>query len=351
VTPRTDELSTTLSCHRCGYDLRAHPREGKCPECEASVAESRRVAAVPQRPAWRESDPRWRRRVLAGAWMLVFLPVLEGLHYSGWTERIPAANVFRFPETLRTLEETFLFGTGGVHTPLVFCMGVVLLFAKERGRRHNHLDWTRRWGVICSYVALLLGAAPILFIGALVLAGIAAAFISMPLRNQPAVTQFFIDVSTTYLLYGPHPEEMAEIVLVAFSSVLILLACVPLYDALRSSGPRWLAAVLLAPLAIFSLTYIVQVGLSCAGLSKATPDDFYSHRMYFDPDQLVAALAGGYSEWNAPGAVASTCVEGAKWLLVLAIATWLTVAQLAAWRRGTLRRVAQVGTPTCGLVG
>ena len=75
MAPDVTGTSADLPCHRCGYDLRAHPPDGQCPECGASVAESRRLAAIPLRPAWRDSDPRWRRRILAGAWVLVLLPL------------------------------------------------------------------------------------------------------------------------------------------------------------------------------------------------------------------------------------------------------------------------------------
>jgi len=44
MTTSTDEISSELPCHACGYDLRAHPLDGVCPECGASVAEARRVA-------------------------------------------------------------------------------------------------------------------------------------------------------------------------------------------------------------------------------------------------------------------------------------------------------------------
>src|SRR3982751_5743669 len=79
MTAHTAEICADLPCDRCGYDLRAHPQDGKCPECGASVAESRRLAAIPRRPAWRDSDPRWRRRVLGGIWILVLLPLLTAL--------------------------------------------------------------------------------------------------------------------------------------------------------------------------------------------------------------------------------------------------------------------------------
>src|SRR5436189_2667498 len=101
-------ISAEPLCDRCGYDLRAHPQDGKCPECGASVAESRRLAAVPRRPAWRDSDPRWRRRMLAGTWILVLLPLMDALHRFGWASSVRVPNVFGFPGTVRTLDETFL---------------------------------------------------------------------------------------------------------------------------------------------------------------------------------------------------------------------------------------------------
>ena len=75
----TGEMSVGVPCHVCGYDVRAQPRNGTCPECAATVAESRRLAAVPRRPAWRDCDPRWRRRVLAGVWLLALLPLMQVL--------------------------------------------------------------------------------------------------------------------------------------------------------------------------------------------------------------------------------------------------------------------------------
>src|SRR6185369_17172700 len=224
MTAQTDQMPVDLPCHRCGYDLRAHPPDGKCPECGASVAESSRLSAIPLRPAWRDSDPRWRRRMLAGAWILVLLPLMDALKTFKWASNIPVPTVFNFRGGVRTLDETFL-SSMDVYPPLIFCIGVVLLFSKERGRRRGQLDWTRRWGIICSYTALLLSATVILFLPALVLAGNAAIFQSMPLKYQPEVTPFLVKLSTTYLRYGPYPKSVSLIVLVLCSSITMLLAC------------------------------------------------------------------------------------------------------------------------------
>jgi hypothetical protein len=187
TTAPAGEMTTELPCHRCGYDLRATPPDGTCPECAASVTESRRMAAIPRRPAWRDSDPRWRRRVLAGAWVLVLLPLMDALRAFQWAPSIPVPTVIGANDPIRTLDDTFIYWPG-VYQSLIFCVGMALLFSRERGRQCGRWDWTRRWGVLCSYVTLLLSFAPILFICALVMVGISALFMSMPPKYQPAVT-------------------------------------------------------------------------------------------------------------------------------------------------------------------
>jgi hypothetical protein len=332
VTEKSSEKSAELPCDRCGYDLRAHPHDAKCPECELPVAESLKWAGIPRRPAWRDSDPRWRRRMLAGMWILVLLPLADAIKTSGWASSVTVPNVFGFPGAIR-LDETFLFNLG-VYQLLVFCIGAVLLFSKERQRRRARLDWTRRWGVICSYVVLLLSAADILFIVALVCAGIAAVFISMPLKYQPGVTRLFVGLSWGYLRHGPYPKEISLAVVVAFSSITILLACVPLFDALRSTGPKWLAPSLLAPLALFSLMHLMQAGLYGIGLSGMTPIEMSRDAVYFWPELLVKGVAELATIGTLTGFGREFAVEAAKWCVVLAIVVWLSIAQFAAWWQG-----------------
>jgi hypothetical protein len=331
MTPNA-HISAELPCHRCGYDLRAHPSDGKCPECGASVAEAIRVAAVPRRPAWRDSDPRWRRRLLAGVWVLVFLPLMELLRASGWASSIPVPNVIGFPGAVRTLDETYLYSLS-LYPPLAFCVGVVLLFSKERRRRPAPLDWTRRWGVACSYIVLLLSVVQVLFISALVLVGISAVFLSMPPKYQPGVTQLFVNVSWFYLRYGPDPKDSSVAVLVAFSSITVLLACVPLFDALRSTRLKRYAGIFLAPLALFAVLHLGQVGLYCVGLSGGPTAAVFRYGNYFWPDVLLRYITGAPTGLNIIGSVPiAFFVEAAKWCIVLVIAVWLSVAQLAAWR-------------------
>jgi hypothetical protein len=327
---QTAPTSAELPCHNCGFDLRAHPPEGKCPECEASVAEARRVAAIPRRPRWRDADPRWRRRMLAGLWLLVLLPVINASLSFEWASYVPVPAFF---DTVRTIDET-LAADRWVYQPLLFCMGVVLLFGKERGRRPSRLDWTRRWGVLCSYVVLLLTAASFLFLGALVLVGIAALLYTLPLIHQHPAERFFAAVSAGYLKYGLHPKPIASLVLYAFSSIVILLACVPLFEALRSSGSKRVAAILPVPLALFALMHLVQAGRYFLDPSSLTFQDTYFLGLYFRPGLLVDYLEG--STWNSflPEIPLSAFVmEATKWCVVLAILVWLSIAQLAAWRR------------------
>jgi hypothetical protein len=182
---------------------------------------------------------------------------------------------------------------------------------------------------------LLLSAAPVVFIAALVLAGISAIFLSMPLKYQPGVTQLFVDVSAALLRYGPHPKPVAGGVLAAFSSFAILLACVPLFDALRSSGPTRLAAILLAPLALFSLMYLAQAGRYCLGFSGASSADVVRYGVYFWPEVLVRHIADLPARPNLSGSVRSAVlVEAAKWCIVLTIAVWLSIARLGARWQG-----------------
>jgi hypothetical protein len=340
MTPPTDELCATLPCHGCGYDLRAHPPDGKCPECGASVAESRRVAGIPRRSAWRESDARWRRRMLCGAWLLVLLPLVDVVKAFEWGSSVRVPAVFELGSSVRTLDATYLYNLG-VYQKVIFCMGVVLLFAKERGRRRGRLDWTRRWGVLCSYVVSLLSGVSVFLISALVLVGLAAVFLSMPSKFQPEVTQSLVGVGAAWLRYGLYPSDASYAASVAFSSIAILLACSALFDALRSCGPRVLAAILLAPLALFSLMHLAQVARYCLGPSDESEAGIYWLGMYFRPQLLVSHIAGHPTEWGlSQFEFSDFLVEAVKWCAVFGIAVWLSVAQVLAWRKplGVLRR-------------
>ena len=320
--PPPDLTSTALHCDACGYDLRAHPTDGKCPECGASVAESQRLAAIPRRPAWRDSDPRWRRRMLAGAWVLALVPLMALLDASGWASRLAVPTPFEFKNIPMTIRTTFAFEFQ-MYDYLTFCIGVVLLFSKERNRRPARLDWTRRWGVTTTYGVFLLGIPRFAFITALVMTGIGALFMSMRLRYQPALTSLFVNLGTAYIYHGPYPGPLVTGSLPAFSSVAILLACVPLFNALRSSGPKLPAALLLAPLFIASLVQLNDIVLFTLGLATLSTARTY-YPFYFNPQLLLTGFSGPSFRF---------LLEAAKWSACLAIAIWLSIAQIMAWRR------------------
>jgi hypothetical protein len=321
-------LEKEIPCHACGYDVRAQPADGICPECGASVAESRRLAPVPRRPAWRDSDPRWRRRMLAGVWILTLVPLMSALLTFGWASDIPVPTFFKVQGS-QSLAGSFLPLSYACFT---FCIGIVLLFAKERNRQPHRLDWTRRWGIITSYLVLFLGIPTFAFITALVAIGIAALFLSMRAVDQPPFTGFLTHLGTAFIYYGPNPGPLLYLSLVVFSSAAVLLACVPLYNALRSSGPKELALILLAPLVIGSLVqfaYVAQYSVNPASAPTSTLGYFY-----FAPNVLLSRFTyrGGnpFVVGRASATPLEFIIECTKWFAILAIAIWLTIAQIAA---------------------
>ena len=130
--------------------------------------------------------------------------------------KFPVPDVFSSWGSVRTLDETFLFQTR-VYQRLLFCVGVVLMFSKERGAEawSFGLDTPLGASSALTFVSLL-SAAPTLLISALVLTGIAALFQSIPLKYQPRATQFCVDLGAGYLRYGPYPKEICGIALVGF---------------------------------------------------------------------------------------------------------------------------------------
>jgi hypothetical protein len=350
IEPPVPETPAELPCHTCGYDLRVHAQDGKCPECGASVADAIKWAAVPRRPRWRDSDPRWRRRILAGVWVLVLIPLMEVLNVTGWGSRILVPAALDHGGPTQPLNES-LISWAGVYQPLMFCIGVVLLFSKERGRQPAKLDWTRRWGVVCSYSIFVLTTTQFLFLLGLVLVGIGAVFQSIPLKYQPRGTRVIVDVSTGYLRHGPHAGYAAGVAAVCFSSIVILLACLPLFDALRSSGSKRYARILLAPLALFALMYLIQVANYSMFSSKTVAPDVFRFWIYFWPDLPVEKLGRSpvYSSFSGSFIIAFSgslliafWVEVVKWCVVLSIAVWLSIAQFNAWRQ---KRVTVLKSP------
>jgi hypothetical protein len=255
---------------------------------------------------------------------------MDVLEKSGLASHLSVPTFWTYGPT--PLDQTFLC-TSGVYPCIVFCIGVVLLFSKERGRRSSRLDWTRRWGIICSYVVALLSAAILLIMPALVMAGISRLFMGIPPKYQPSVTGVFVELSTRYLRYGPYPKEITHYVLMMFSSVTMLLACVPLWEALCSGPLKGFAKFILAPLALFALMNIAQASFVALGFSHLSwSDPFWLLGPYFRPALLVwnSSKYGGFilpPQWH------TFVIECVKWFIIFAVAVWLSIAQLASRRK------------------
>ena len=98
----------------------------------------------------------------------------------------------------------------------------------------------------------------------------------------------------------------------------------------HAPGPE----ILLAPLALFSLVHLAQAGRYSLTLARGTWPDVFLPEVYFRPELLVMHVAGLPVGWIMPGPVGlgAFLVEATKWLFVLIIAIWLSLAQVAAWR-------------------
>ncbi len=316
--------STALPCATCGYDLRVTPREGICPECATPVEKAIELAKIPIRPAWRDSDPRWRRRMVAGAWVMVFVPLVEVLLWSDLGKRIPVVSYDFQGFSVGSIDTSFF---AFIFLYVSFCVGVVLFFAREQYRRRNPLDWTRRWGVFVSYAVLIVGVPYFAVVTSLVMVGISALFMSLPYENQPAVAGLVRELGIGYLLYAPHGSDNLPHGLAVLSACAILLACASMYQALRSTGPRALAAIPLIPLALAAVWQIGAAAIDWNNLSPLSqPPPFF-----FAPGYLRSGLDA--STFRDIPSLQGFLHEVAKWLPFVVIALWLSIAQLHAWRR------------------
>ena len=325
-------------CLRCGYDLRATPAEGNCPECNTPVSESVAFAAIPVRPAWKDSDPRWRRRIVAGLWVIVLMPLLPLANELGLVEKIKTPALYGVEATQR-LDESFLFDFFSNRDLLFFCVGFVLLFAKERGRRTTRLDWTRRWGVLGCYAVALMGVSMFATIWGLVLIGISALHLTLPIEAVPPQADAMAWMGDRLARYSPQLSDFGWVVLPTASTLVALLACGPLYDALRSSlpsrRPRLMAMSMLLPLALIAGGTVLWLLIQMA-IHRADVDRYQMPPFYFLGSESTARLLLG----NFDGAfqmrypLRSGWVDGLKYLTFVVIATWLTIAQFRTWRRG-----------------
>ena len=331
--PTPDALAE-VPCHRCGYDVRAHGEDGVCPECAASVAESRRLAAIPVRPKWGESDPRWRRRMLAGVWLLVMVPLADVVNVFGWADKVLMPNLYGGFLAGQTLRDTMIFWSF-LYQAVVMCMGLALIFSPERGRRHDWLDWLKPWGVFGCYIVLLLAAVDVLFVTALVTAGIAALFMSIAANYQPAATPWFVEIGYAYLRFGPSPGNAAFVALSVSSTLTILLACVPLYDALRATVDKknwWAARIAAWPLAVVAAVYLMRLAGYILGIAGAMDLGELITVYYTGSSQVAKGLATFLNGGGFLSLFTLSLTELTKWGTTLGIALWLLAAQFLVRR-------------------
>ena len=326
-------VSDDLHCDRCGYDLRATPADGVCPECGMAVEDSIELAKLPVRPRWRDSDPRWRRRMVAGAWLLALIPAMDVLEQIGWSERIMLPALFE--GGLRPLSETF-FSTFWTLPYLLYCTGFALLLTPESERRRGRFDWTRRWGMIGLSLVVMLGFLELMIVPALVGLGVTALFFTLPLSHQPEMAELLGTVSIELLclpLQGGTDQSFAA--LLAISGLVVIFACVRLFDALRSIGPWWLAAALLSLLVIPMTLQVVAAALFFVEHPRA--EDLPIAPFFVEPWNLVFEIVTLYYDAMSPSAVTlHGMVEMVKWFGIVTFATCLTVAQIhARWTRGS----------------
>jgi len=193
----------------------------------------------------------------------------------------------------------------------------------------------------------LLNAVSFLFIVALVSTGIAALFQAMPPKYQPPVTPFLAYFSTTYLRHAPRPKNIWVVVTVAFSSIAILLACIPLFNALHSTGRKRPAAILLGAFVLLSLVHLGQAAYACLDLPNLGRSEAIHYQFYFAPDLLLDLIDRlttdrNFSLWTS----APSIIEAGKWSMLLITALLLTTAQWTAWSQNTKTKTPEPPLPS-----
>jgi hypothetical protein len=278
-----------LICHRCEYDLRATDELGVCPECGEPVSESKKMAVVPKRPAWADSDPRWRRRILLGLWIIVCVPLVDVLKTTGVLKLVPAVNLFG-PRTgvesmndMMIAEPWFLF-----YLPfIVFSMGLALLFTFERGRQVYQLEWTRRMGVFASFIQLFACLCAAATLPVYTAAGISALFMSLPLTNQPQGGEILSSLMWGFVRVGlssdwtPWIHSMASIVTLGLASIW-------LYHAIRSSYGKMLATVLVAGLMLTCTAWMAWAGWATAQIVVSDEKAGTMYKLYDNNTPVIA---------------------------------------------------------------
>ncbi len=274
--------------------------------------------------------------MLLGCWVLALLPLFSILQRTGVADQIQLPSILPFDKTTNTLGSNFY--ADWLDPFFTFFIGITLLFAKERFRRRGFIDSIRRVGILVCVGVLFLGIASFGLIVALVGLGISALLHTLPIENQPPETHVLAWVSTRYFDYAPNSTLWASSLLIAFSAAAVLLACVVLFEVLRSTLPMGkgrarrrgmiLAALPTLPLAILA---VVQLAAAVAVYFQHRTEDHLPYAFFYFEPQSVAVVFQ-----NLPAGRGATVLyyyaDIIKWLSCVVIALWLTTAQIASWR-------------------
>lgn len=121
-------------------------------------------------------------------------------------------------------------------------------------------------------------------------------------------------------------------VLAIVSAIVVLLAGVPLFQALRSTGPRWLALALLIPLGLGAVFQLLEVRAYCLlPISNMNISFFYLDVLALgDVARVLWLDLRGADSFRIENLMTINVV---RWTSVLVTTLWLTCAQVASWRR------------------
>ena len=313
--------AAALPCASCGYDLRAQPPDGVCPECGGSVAEAIRLAALPLRPAWADSDPRWRRRMLVGLWWLLLMPLPYVLQTAAGPP-VPWAPSDFADFVDNWFMNSMLWFVYPVLPPIV---GLALVFAGERQVRRPCLTANaRRVGLAATYVSFVVACLSLVGVPMLVFSQIYETLYPPGSPSLYAVARFVFD-----------KVSLPSIWVTTFLTVLTTaLAGVVLLDCLQRA--RRLKTAFLVRYA-GSLLVILQFAIAVGSMVKASwayrlggemPMTFGFETLsdFTTNSSLHPSYLGSFLKTQNFYELSALCFEAAKYGLLLLVTLALSTA-------------------------